>query len=57
MIWDTELAGFGLRLQPSGTKTWFVRVRRRGKQQRVTIGGTKEIDAATRAHQGTALIG
>ena len=30
-IWDTELAGFGLRVRPTGNDYWFVRLRHRGK--------------------------
>ena len=26
-IWDTELAGFGLRVRPTGNYYWFVRLR------------------------------
>ena len=44
-IWDTELAGFGLRVRPSGLRSWFVRVRRRGKHQRITLGSVEDVDA------------
>jgi len=44
-IWDTELAGFGLRVRPSGLRSWFVRVRRRGKHQRITLCSVEDIDA------------
>ena len=27
-IWDTELAGFGLRVRPTGNSYWFVRLRK-----------------------------
>lgn len=35
---DTSLEGFGLRVTKKGTKTFFVRFRYRGKQERETIG-------------------
>ena len=40
-LWDRELAGFGLKLTPAGTKTYLVQYRiggRRGRTRRVTIG-------------------
>ena len=46
-IWDTELAGFGLRVRPSGLRSWFVRVRRRGKHQRITLGSVEDVDAVS----------
>jgi integrase len=46
-IWDTALKGFGLRVRPSGKRTWFVRLRLRGKQQRVSLGDVGAIDAQT----------
>ena len=36
--WDRELPGFGLRVHPSGRRTWFVMFRQRGKQRRVSLG-------------------
>ena len=45
-IWDTELAGFGLRVRPSGNYFWFVRVRHRGKHRRISLGRTDELDAS-----------
>ena len=44
-IWDTELAGFGLRIRPSGNYFWFVRLRHRGKHRRITLGRTDELEA------------
>jgi hypothetical protein len=45
MIWDTELAGFGIRIRPSGNAFWTVRLRHRGKQRRVTLGRTEDVEA------------
>jgi integrase len=44
-IWDCELAGFGMRVRPSGRTYWFVRLRHRGKHRRVSLGRTDEVDA------------
>jgi integrase len=47
VIWDTELAGFGMRVRPSGNRYWFVRLRRRGRHCRVSLGRVEEVDALT----------
>ncbi len=48
IIWDTDLPGFGLRVQPTGHKAWIVKFRERGRQRFVTLGPTTAlpIDAA-----------
>lgn len=43
--WDDELPGFGLRVHPSGRRTWFVMFRQRGKQRRASLGTSKQITA------------
>ena len=43
---DTDLKGFGLRIQPSGVMSYFVRYRLRGKQTRYVIGRTSEFSPA-----------
>lgn len=45
IIWDTKLAGFGIRIRPSGNAFWTVRLRHRGKQRRVTLGRAEDVDA------------
>ena len=47
VIWDTELAGFGMRVRPSGKRYWFVRLRHRGQHRRVSLGRVEEVDALT----------
>src|SRR3546814_17320982 len=42
-LWDSELRGFGLRIEPSGVKTFLAKYRaegggRRAPERRVTIG-------------------
>ena len=48
IIWDTDLPGFGLRVQPTGHKAWILKYRERGRQRFVTLGPptTLPIDAA-----------
>ena len=55
-IWDTELAGFGIRVRPSGNYFWFVRLRHRGKHRRITLGKTTELDAMLARSQARRLL-
>lgn len=45
IVWDSELPAFGLRLRPTGHKTWIVRYRERGVQRFRTLGTTAEMSA------------
>ncbi|GIX19169.1 MAG: hypothetical protein KatS3mg120_0845 [Erythrobacter sp.] len=55
-IWDTELAGFGLRVRPSGNYYWFVRLRHRGKHRRITLGRSDELAADLARTQARRLL-
>ena len=55
-IWDSELAGFGLRVRPSGNYYWFVRLRHRGKHHRITLGRSDELDAGLARAQARRLL-
>ncbi len=61
-LWDRELPGFGLRIEPSGAKTFFVKYRadgggRAAPQRKMTIGrfGPVTLDKARK--QAKALLG
>lgn len=56
IIWDTDLAGFGLRVRATGRHVWIVRLRHRGKQRRVTLGRTEMLDAPTARAQARRLL-
>ena len=50
---DSGLLGFGLRVQPSGAKSWVLRVRRGGVPKRITLGDARVMSCAvarTAAH-------
>ncbi|WP_240946910.1 site-specific integrase [Novosphingobium sp. ERW19] len=55
-IWDTELAGFGLRVRPTGNTYWFVRLRHRGKHRRITLGRSDELAAGLARAQARRLL-
>jgi hypothetical protein len=55
-IWDTELAGFGLSVRPSGNYYWFVRLGHRGKHQRITSGRAEKFGAGVARAQARRLF-
>ena len=38
LIWCSEIIGLGVRLLPTGVRSWIVRVTYLGKQHRLTLG-------------------
>jgi hypothetical protein len=56
IIWDDTLAGFGLRVQPSGTRSWIVKLTTRGKARKVTLGNTEDLPAHCARGRARALL-
>lgn len=61
LLWDDKVAGFGLKVMPSGTKTYLFQYRlggRAGRTRRVTIGkhGSLTADAARREAERLAML-
>ena len=55
IFWDRDLAGFGVRVYPSGKKVFVVQTRAFGRSKRVTLG-THGALAAERARKDAAAI-
>ena len=55
IFWDRDLLGFGVRVYPSGTKTFVVQSRGEGRSRRITIGRHGAI-TADEARQRAARI-
>jgi len=57
--WDGRIPGFGLRVSPSGTKTFILMYRHRGRPRRLTIGRYPILslaDARTRASEALRQV-
>lgn len=54
--WDDKLKGFGLRVKPSGRKTYMVQYRSEGRTRRVTIGTHGKLTAEQARKQARILL-
>jgi len=55
-IHDAALRGFALRVQPSGAKTWVLRLRIDGVPRRISIGGARKMAVAEARAKAHALL-
>ena len=56
LFWDRELAGFGVRVHPSGRKTWVVQSRGPSGPKRVTLGRHGELSTDEARKQAALII-
>ena len=62
VVWDTRLTGFGLRVSPGGTKSFFVQYRtgegrRTDANRKVTLGRFPALSPASARKQALTLLG
>ena len=56
IVWDRDLAGFGVRVYPSGRKVWVVQSRAGGTPRRLTLGAHGEVPARRARLKAEAAI-
>ena len=56
VFWDRDLAGFGVRVYPSGKKVFVVQTRAFGRSKRVTLGTHGDITAEIARRDATEVI-
>ncbi len=57
LVWDTTLAGFGLKVTPTGSKIYVLQYRREGRVRRYTIGPHGQWTPDTARKQAAILLG
>ena len=55
-IWDALLAHFGVRVQPSGVKSYILQTRVRGRMRKVTLGRFPELSLDAARREGAAVL-
>ncbi len=55
-LWDNLLAHFGVRVQPSGVRSWIVQTRVRGRMRKITLGRFPELPLDAARREGAAVL-
>lgn len=55
-LWDSTLAHFGLRVHPSGVRSFIVQTRVRGRMRKFTLGRYPEIGVGNARREAAALL-
>ena len=55
-LWDKQLAHFGVRVQPSGVKSYILQMRVRGRMRKITLGRFPELPLDAARREGAAML-
>ena len=55
-LWDTQLAHFGVRVQPSGVKSYIIQTRVSGRMRKITLGRFPELPLDAARREGAAVL-
>ena len=55
-LWDTQLAHFGVRVQPSGVKSYIIQTRVNGRMRKITLGRFPELSLDAARREGAAVL-
>ncbi len=55
-LWDGTLRSFGLRVQPSGAKSFIVQTRARGRMRKITLGRFPDMSLADARTEAAAVL-
>lgn len=55
-LWDTQLAHFGVRIQPSGVRSYILQTRVRGRMRKVTLGRFPELSLDAARREGASTL-
>ena len=55
-LWDNLLAHFGVRVQPSGVKSYIVQTRARSRMRKITLGRFPELSLDAARREGAAAL-
>ena len=55
-LWDNQLAHFGVRVLPSGVKSYIVQTRVNGRMRKITLGRFSELRLGAARHEGAAVL-
>lgn len=55
-LWDTQLAHFGVRVQPSGVKSFIIETRVNERMRKITLGRFPELSLDAARREGAAVL-
>ena len=55
-LWDNQLAHFGVRVQPSGVKSYIVQTRASGRMRKITLGRFPELPLDAARREGATVL-